>query len=54
MNKTEEISIKLKKVNLAIEEINDKSFESLKQRKLILDILLKIKKEILFKYKKFK
>ena len=49
MNYREDLEIKLQKVNLAIAEINDSQFDTAKQRKLKLDILSKIKKEIMLK-----
>ena len=47
MNYKEDLDIKLQKVNLAIAEINDYEFDTDKQRKLKLEILSKIKKEII-------
>ena len=47
MNYKEDLSIKLQKVNLAIAEINAYEFDTDKQRKLKLEILSKIKKEII-------
>ena len=49
MNYKEDLDIKLQKVNLAIAEINDCEFDTDKQRKLKLEILSKIKKEIILK-----
>ena len=49
MNYKEDLGIKLQKVNLAIAEINDCEFDTDKQRKLKLEILSKIKKEIILK-----
>ena len=49
MNYKEDLEIKLQKVNLAIAEINDCEFDTDKQRKLKLEILSKIKKEIILK-----
>ena len=49
MNYKEDLDIKLQKVNLAIAEINDCDFDTDKQRKLKLEILSKIKKEIILK-----
>tara|TARA_Y100001978_G_C23318219_1_gene257097 strand:- start:197 stop:370 length:174 start_codon:yes stop_codon:yes gene_type:complete len=49
MNYKEDLDIKLQKVNLAIAEINDCEFDTHKQRKLKLEILSKIKKEIILK-----
>ena len=49
MNYKEDLEIKLQKVNLAIAEINDYEFDTDKQRKLKLEILSKIKKEIILK-----
>tara|TARA_B100000575_G_scaffold209484_1_gene170658 strand:+ start:88 stop:261 length:174 start_codon:yes stop_codon:yes gene_type:complete len=49
MNYKEDLDIKLQKVNLAIAEINDYEFDTDKQRKLKLEILSKIKKEIILK-----
>ena len=53
MNHREDLEIKLQKVNLAIAEINDCEFDTDKQRKLKLEILSKIKKEIILKGIKF-
>ena len=47
MNYREDLEIKLQKVNLAIAEINDSEIDTDKQRKLKLEILSKIKKEII-------
>ena len=49
MNYREDLEIKLQKVNLAIAEINDCEFDTDKQRNLKLEILSKIKKEIILK-----
>ena len=49
INFKEDLEIKLQKVNLAIAEINDCEFDTDKQRKLKLEILSKIKKEIILK-----
>jgi len=49
MNYKEDLDIKLQKVNLAIAEINDCEFDTDKQRKLKLEILSKIKKDIILK-----
>ena len=49
MNYREDLEIKLQKVNLAIAEINDYEQNTDKQRKLKLEILSKIKKEIILK-----
>jgi len=49
MNYKEDLDIKLQKVNLAIAEINECQFDTHKQRKLKLEILSKIKKEIILK-----
>ena len=49
MNYREDLELKLQKVNLAIAEVNDYAFDTDKKRKLILDILSKIKKEIIVK-----
>ena len=53
MNYREDLEIKLQKVNLAIAEINDCEFDTDKQRKIKLEILSKIKKEIILKGIKF-
>jgi len=53
MNYREDLEIKLQKVNLAIAEINDCEFDTDKQRKLKLEILSKIKKDIIQKGIKF-
>ena len=53
MNYREDLEIKLQKVNLAIAEINDCEFDTEKQRELKLEILSKIKKEIILKGIKF-
>ena len=53
MNYREDLEIKLQRVNLAIAEINDCEFDTDKQRKLKLEILSKIKKEIILKSIKF-
>ena len=52
MNYREDLELKLQKVNLAIAEINECKFDTYKQRKLKLDILSKIKNEIITKSKK--
>ena len=49
MNYREDLELKLQKVNLAIAEVNDYAFDTDKKRKLKLDILSKIKKEIILK-----
>ena len=49
INFKEDLEIKLQKVNLAIAEINDCEFDTDKQRNLKLEILSKIKKEIILK-----
>ena len=49
INYKEDLEIKLQKVNLAIAEINDCEFDTDKQRNLKLEILSKIKKEIILK-----
>ena len=49
MNYREDLELKLQKVNLAIAEVNDYAFNTDKKRKLKLDILSKIKKEIILK-----
>lgn len=49
MNYREDLELKLQKVNLAIAEVNDYAFDTDKKRKLKLDILSKIKKEIIVK-----
>ena len=49
MNYREDLELKLQKVNLAIAEVNDCEFDTDKQRKLKLDILSKIKKDIILK-----
>ena len=49
MNYKKDLDIKLQKVNLAIAEINHCEFDTDKQRKLKLEILSKIKKEIILK-----
>ena len=49
MNYKKDLDIKIQKVNLAIAEINDCEFDTDKQRKLKLEILSKIKKEIILK-----
>ena len=49
MNYREDLELKLQKVNLAIAEVNDFEFDTDKQRKLKLDILSKIKKDIILK-----
>ena len=53
MNYREDLEIKLQKVNLAIAEINDSEFDTDNQKKLKLEILSKIKKEITIKGIKF-
>ena len=53
MNYREDLEIKLQKVNLAIAEINDCEFDTDKQRKLKLEILSKIKNDIIIKGIKF-
>ena len=53
MNYREDLEIKLQKVNLAIAEIDDCEYDEVKQRKLKLEILSKIKKEIILKAIKF-
>ena len=52
MNYREDLELKLQKVNLAIAEINESEFDTYKQRKLKLDILSKIKNEIITKSRK--
>ena len=52
MNYREDLELKLQKVNLAIAEINECEFDTYKQRKLKLDILSKIKNEIITKSRK--
>tara|TARA_Y100001933_G_scaffold77521_1_gene78737 strand:+ start:1117 stop:1299 length:183 start_codon:yes stop_codon:yes gene_type:complete len=47
MNFREDLELKLQKVNLAIAEINECKFDTDKQRKLKLEILSKIKNEII-------
>ena len=54
MNYREDLEIKLQKINLAIAEINDCEFDTDKQRNLKLEILSKIKKEIILKGIKLK
>ena len=49
MNYREDLELKLQKVNLAIAEVNDYAFDTDRKRKLKLDILSKIKKEIILK-----
>ena len=49
MNYREDLELKLQKVNLAIAEVNDCEFDTDKQRNLKLDILSKIKKDIILK-----
>ena len=49
MNYREDLELKIQKVNLAIAEVNDYAFNTDKKRKLKLDILSKIKKEIILK-----
>jgi len=49
MNYREDLELKLQKVNLAMAEVNDYAFDSDKKRKLKLNILSKIKKEIILK-----
>ena len=49
MNYREDLELKLQRVNLAIAEVNDFDFDTDKKRKLKLDILSKIKKEIILK-----
>ncbi len=52
MNYREDLELKLQKVNLAIAEIKENKFDTEQQRKLKLDILSEIKKEIIYKSKK--
>ena len=54
MNYREDLELKLEKVNLAIAEVNECDLDEDKQRGLKLDILKKLKKEIIFKAKKLK
>ena len=49
MNYKEDLDLKLQKVNLAIAEINDYEFDHDKQKMLKLEILSKIKKEIILR-----
>ena len=49
MNQSEDLGLKLQKVNLAIAEVNDCRIETEKQRMLKLNALNKIKDAILLK-----
>ena len=49
MNQSEDLGLKLQKVKLAIAEVNDCSFDTVKQRKLKLKALNKIKDAIILK-----
>ena len=49
MNQSEDLSLKLQKVKLAIAEVNDNRFDTEKQRMLKLKALNKIKDAIILK-----
>ena len=51
MNQSEELSLKMQKVKLAIAEVREHRFKTFKQRKLKLEALSKIKNAILKKSK---
>ena len=52
MNQSEDLALKMQKVNLAIAEVKEYRYETFKQRRLKLDALSKIKNAILRKSKK--
>ena len=54
MNQSEDLSLKLQKVKLAIAEVNDCRFDTDKQKKLKLKALNKIKEAILLKGRELK
>tara|TARA_Y100001978_G_scaffold141595_1_gene126701 strand:+ start:1171 stop:1353 length:183 start_codon:yes stop_codon:yes gene_type:complete len=54
MNQSEDLTLKLQKVKLAIAEVREEEFESEKQKRLKLNALYKIKDAILIKGKKLK
>ncbi len=54
MNQSEDLTLKLQKVKLAIAEVREEGFDSEKQKRLKLNALYKIKDAILTKGKKLK
>tara|TARA_B100000900_G_C20441721_1_gene659324 strand:+ start:201 stop:383 length:183 start_codon:yes stop_codon:yes gene_type:complete len=54
MNQSEDLTLKLQKVKLAIAEVREDGFDSEKQKRLKLNALYKIKDAILTKGKKLK
>ena len=54
MNQSEDLTLKLQKVKLAIAEVREDEFDSEKQKRLKLNALYKIKDAILTKGKKLK
>ena len=54
MNQSEDLTLKLQKVKLAIAEVSEDGFESERQKMLKLNALYKIKDAILLKGKKLK
>tara|TARA_Y100000589_G_scaffold332293_1_gene391260 strand:- start:234 stop:416 length:183 start_codon:yes stop_codon:yes gene_type:complete len=54
MNQSEDLTLKLQKVKLAIAEVREEEFESEKLKRLKLNALYKIKDAILIKGKKLK
>ncbi len=49
MNKSEDLTLKMQKVKLAIAQVNEDHFETLKQKRLKLEALSKIENAILRK-----
>ena len=47
MNRSEDLALKMQKVKLAMAEVNDQRFETLKKRRIKLETLSRIENDIL-------
>ena len=54
MNRSEDLAIKMQKVKLAIAEVNDQRFETLRKRRIKLETLSRIENDILRKSKELR
>ena len=54
MNRSEDLALKMQKVKLAIAEVNDQRFETLKKRRIKLETLSRIENDILRKSKELR
>jgi len=54
MNRSEDLALKMQKVKLAIAEVNDQRFETLRKRRIKLETLSRIENDILRKSKELR